>query len=146
VAKQKTPLPAARDRIADSLPAASVDRQVTAPKASGQGTPGGLYREDDLPGYLIPQLSAGYLRYGETRGVRGIVEHNRVDLLSLVVLVGVLARVCTPSRATAMPTLGDRTSPSPQRRLKRKCELVEVGVELVRLNCVLCGAKWIALI
>jgi hypothetical protein len=35
---------------------------------------------------------AGYLRYGETRGVRGIVEHNRVDLLSLVALAGVLAR------------------------------------------------------
>jgi uncharacterized protein len=43
-----------------------------------------LSREDDLPGYL---------RYGETRGVRGIVEHNRVDLLSLVALLAVLARV-----------------------------------------------------
>jgi uncharacterized protein YprB with RNaseH-like and TPR domain len=52
-----------------------------------------LYREDDLPGYLIPQVWAGYLRYGETRGVRGIVEHNRVDLLSLIALVAVLARV-----------------------------------------------------
>jgi tetratricopeptide (TPR) repeat protein len=52
-----------------------------------------LSREDDLPGYLIPQVWAGYLRYGETRGVRGIVEHNRVDLLSLVALVAVLARV-----------------------------------------------------
>jgi uncharacterized protein YprB with RNaseH-like and TPR domain len=52
-----------------------------------------LYREDDLPGYLIPQVWAGYLRYGETRGARGIVEHNRVDLLSLIALVAVLARV-----------------------------------------------------
>jgi uncharacterized protein len=35
-----------------------------------------LSREDDLPGYLIPRVWAGYLRYGETRGVRGIVEHS----------------------------------------------------------------------
>jgi uncharacterized protein len=42
---------------------------------------------------LIPQVWAGYLRYGETRGVRGIVEHNRIDLLSLIALVAVLARV-----------------------------------------------------
>jgi hypothetical protein len=93
----------------------------------------------------MPQLSAGYLRYGETRGVRGIVEHNRVDLLSLVALAAVLARVYTEAgHRDADPLAIAR--PSPQRRLKRKCELVEVGVELVRLNCALCGAKWIALI
>jgi uncharacterized protein len=52
-----------------------------------------FYRDDDLPGYLIPQVWAAYLRYGETRGVRGIVEHNRLDLLSLIALASVLARV-----------------------------------------------------
>jgi hypothetical protein len=52
-----------------------------------------FYRDDDLPGYLIPQVWAGYVRYGETRGVQGIVEHNRLDLLSLIALATVLARV-----------------------------------------------------
>jgi uncharacterized protein len=52
-----------------------------------------FYRDDDLPGYLIPQIWGAYLRYGETRGVRGIVEHNGLDLLSLVALAAVLARV-----------------------------------------------------
>ena len=52
-----------------------------------------FYRDDDMPGYLIPQVWAGYVRYGETRGVRGIVEHTRLDLLSLIALATVLARV-----------------------------------------------------
>src|SRR5688572_29191404 len=52
-----------------------------------------FYRDDDLPGYLIPQVWGAYLRYGETRGARGIVEHNRLDLLSLIALAAVLARV-----------------------------------------------------
>lgn len=63
-----------------------------------------LYRDDDLPSYLIPQVWAAYLRYGETRGVRGIVEHNRFDLLSLVALAGVLARVyAEPGHSYADP-------------------------------------------
>jgi uncharacterized protein len=63
-----------------------------------------LHRDDDLPGYLIPQVWTGFLRYGETRGLRGILEHNRMDLLSLVALSSVLARTyAEPGQRYANP-------------------------------------------
>jgi uncharacterized protein len=52
-----------------------------------------LYRQDDLPGYLIPQIWTDLLRRGETRGLRGIIEHNRTDVMSLIALAIVLARI-----------------------------------------------------
>lgn len=51
-----------------------------------------LYRHDDMPGYLIPQLWTDLLRRGETRGLRGIIEHNGTDVLSLIALASVLGR------------------------------------------------------
>src|ERR1700694_3328292 len=51
-----------------------------------------LYRHDDMPGYLIPQLWGDLLRRGETRGLRGIIEHNGTDVLSLIALASVLGR------------------------------------------------------
>lgn len=51
-----------------------------------------LYRDNDTPGHLIPQIWTDFLRLGETRGLRGIVEHNCTDLLSLIALACVLGR------------------------------------------------------
>jgi uncharacterized protein len=51
-----------------------------------------LSRHDDLPGYLIPQIWTDLLRRGETRGLRGVIEHNRTDVLSLIALAIVLGR------------------------------------------------------
>lgn len=51
-----------------------------------------LYRDNDTPGHLIPQMWTDFLRGGETRGLRGIVEHNCTDVLSLIALACVLAR------------------------------------------------------
>ena len=51
-----------------------------------------LYRHDDMPGYLIPQIWADLLRQGETRGLRGIIEHNGTDVLSLIALASVVGR------------------------------------------------------
>ena len=51
-----------------------------------------LYREDDTPGHLIPQIWTQWLRYGETHELRGIVDHNGTDVLSLIVLTSVLGR------------------------------------------------------
>ena len=51
-----------------------------------------LHRHDDTPGYLIPQIWSDLLRGGETRGLRGIIEHNRTDVLSLIALATVLAQ------------------------------------------------------
>jgi uncharacterized protein YprB with RNaseH-like and TPR domain len=51
-----------------------------------------LSRIDDMPGYLIPQVWTDLLRRGETRGLRGVIEHNRTDVLSLIALAIVLGR------------------------------------------------------
>jgi uncharacterized protein YprB with RNaseH-like and TPR domain len=63
-----------------------------------------LYRHDDMPGYLIPQLWADLLRRGETRGLRGIIEHNGTDVLSLIALASVLGRAyAKPGQCDADP-------------------------------------------
>jgi uncharacterized protein YprB with RNaseH-like and TPR domain len=63
-----------------------------------------LYRHDDMPGYLIPQVWADLLRRGETRGLRGIIEHNGTDVLSLIALASVLGRAyAEPGQCAADP-------------------------------------------
>jgi uncharacterized protein len=52
----------------------------------------GLAREDDVPGGLIPMLYFDYLRSRRAAPLRRVFEHNRVDVLSLVALVGWFGR------------------------------------------------------
>ena len=54
-----------------------------------------LFRSNDVPGHMIPQIWSGWLQYGETEGVRGIIDHNRLDVLSLVALAGVVGQTYT---------------------------------------------------
>ena len=49
----------------------------------------GLYRDDDLPGALAPAAFVAWLRDRSGR-VDQVFEHNRLDVLSLVTLLGVL--------------------------------------------------------
>jgi len=49
-----------------------------------------LYRTDDVPGHLIPHIWAAWLQHGDTASLPGVVEHNRIDLLSLVALTAVI--------------------------------------------------------
>src|SRR5258706_13603561 len=49
-----------------------------------------LFRDDDVPGHLIPAIWTDWLRSGATEQLRGVVEHNRLDVLSLIALAGVL--------------------------------------------------------
>jgi uncharacterized protein YprB with RNaseH-like and TPR domain len=51
-----------------------------------------LSRDNDTPGELIPQIWTDLLRRGETGGLRGVIEHNRTDVLSLIALAIVLGR------------------------------------------------------
>ena len=51
-----------------------------------------LFREDDVPGHMIPQIWTDLLQFGETRHLRGVVEHNLTDILSLVALSAVVGR------------------------------------------------------
>ena len=52
----------------------------------------GQPRDDDTPGWLIPQLYFDYLRDGDARRLRGVFEHNRRDILALAALAGLACR------------------------------------------------------
>lgn len=53
--------------------------------------------QDDVPGWLIPDLYADYARSGDAREMPRIFYHNAQDILSLVTLT---ARMCSLLRAT----------------------------------------------
>ncbi len=51
----------------------------------------GVIRDDDVPGYLIPEIYFRYLRTKDARALKQVFEHNLQDILSLVALV---SRMC----------------------------------------------------
>jgi len=56
----------------------------------------GLARESDVPGSLIPLLYFDYLRSRRAGPLKRVFEHNRLDVLSLVALVGWFGRALSP--------------------------------------------------
>jgi hypothetical protein len=52
-------------------------------------------RENDVPGQLIPTLYFNYVRTGIPRGIRQVLEHNRLDISSLAALTQHVSRVLT---------------------------------------------------
>ena len=52
-----------------------------------------LREQDDVPGYLIPQLYTDYLHTGDPREMRRVIYHNTVDILSMVTLAAHLLEV-----------------------------------------------------
>ena len=55
----------------------------------------GLHRSDDLPGWLVPQVWSEFVRTGVLGEVPRILEHNRLDVITLAALPGELCRVHT---------------------------------------------------
>jgi uncharacterized protein YprB with RNaseH-like and TPR domain len=53
----------------------------------------GHVREDDVPGYAIPSRYFQYVRSGDERPLAGVLEHNRLDLLSLALLTARAAQL-----------------------------------------------------
>jgi uncharacterized protein len=51
----------------------------------------GFTRKDDFPSHLIPQAWTDFVRGGGVQSLQAIAEHNRHDVLSLAVLLGMLA-------------------------------------------------------
>lgn len=47
----------------------------------------GVYRYNDTPGYLIPQLYFDYLRTGDPEPLAGVMLHNRLDIVTLLFLL-----------------------------------------------------------
>ena len=48
----------------------------------------GVTRLEDVPGWLVPQLYFEYLRTGDARNMVAVLDHNLLDVLSLVTLAG----------------------------------------------------------
>jgi uncharacterized protein YprB with RNaseH-like and TPR domain len=62
----------------------------------------GIARDDDLPGHRIPSVWASFVQSGDTRELGALVQHNRIDLLSLAALLPTLRHVYLgPAAATA---------------------------------------------
>ena len=57
----------------------------------------GLHRVGDVPGYEIPSRFFNFVRTGDARPLEAVLEHNRLDLISLAALL---------ARAIALITLG----------------------------------------
>ena len=50
----------------------------------------GLHRQDDVPGWEIPSRYFVYARTGDASGLAGVLEHNRLDLVSLGAVAAVV--------------------------------------------------------
>ena len=50
-----------------------------------------FFRENDIPGHLIPAAYGNYLRYANTHLIQEVLHHNQLDILSLAVLT---AKAC----------------------------------------------------
>lgn len=48
--------------------------------------------EEDIPGWMIPQMYIDYLRSGDARPLRGVFYHNLMDILSMASLLDLMAR------------------------------------------------------
>lgn len=64
----------------------------------------GHYREDDVPGSLIPELYLEYLRGGDVRPLLGVLEHNASDLIGLAAILPRMASHFAEVRAGDDPT------------------------------------------
>jgi tetratricopeptide (TPR) repeat protein len=69
----------------------------------------GHVREDDVPGFEIPARYFDFVRSGDARGLQGVLEHNRLDLLALAMLTaraGQLLEEGPPATRSAREALG----------------------------------------
>jgi hypothetical protein len=61
----------------------------------------GHVRDDDVPGYAIPTRYFQYVRTGDPRPLAPVLEHNRLDLLSLALLTSRAAQLLERGAAAA---------------------------------------------
>ena len=54
-----------------------------------------FFREDDLPGYLVPSVYFDWLAEESLESIEKVMEHNRLDIVSLCFLTALLADVYT---------------------------------------------------
>jgi uncharacterized protein YprB with RNaseH-like and TPR domain len=69
----------------------------------------GFEREGDVPGFEIPERYFRYVRTGDARPLAGVLEHNRLDLLSLALVTARAAQLVDegpPGVRTAREAVG----------------------------------------
>jgi uncharacterized protein YprB with RNaseH-like and TPR domain len=55
----------------------------------------GVHRQGDVPSHLIPALYFDYLRTGDLSPLVDVIQHNKLDILSLVSLAGWMGQMVT---------------------------------------------------
>lgn len=89
--------------------------------------------DDDVPGWLIPQLYTDYLRTHNPREMQRVIYHNTIDILSMVTLTAHLLEVFGAPMAG-----GPTTRPSPRAPSTAKTPAASPGPtpeDLLRLAC-----------
>jgi uncharacterized protein YprB with RNaseH-like and TPR domain len=81
--------------------------------------------QDDVPGYLIPQMYLNYLRTGEADEMRRVIYHNTIDILSMVTLAAHLMDIFATPFGSPAPRAGGRVKPVVERTAE----------DLLRLGC-----------
>jgi uncharacterized protein YprB with RNaseH-like and TPR domain len=81
--------------------------------------------QDDVPGYLIPQMYVDYLRTRRADEMRRVIYHNTIDILSMVTLAAHLMDVFATPFAAALPRPTRRaqpaSEPAPEDLLRLAC-------------------------
>ncbi len=76
----------------------------------------GFVREHDLPGREAPAAWEHFRRSGDPSPVLQVLEHNRLDVLSMIPLAGILLGETDLLAATALPTFEAMQAPAPRRQ------------------------------
>jgi uncharacterized protein YprB with RNaseH-like and TPR domain len=92
--------------------------------------------DDDVPGWLIPQLYHDYLRTGNPREMRRVIYHNTVDILSMVTLAAHLLEVfATPFDSGPRTARAGGGEASPAARAAAVHPAEPAPADLLRLAC-----------
>ncbi|HHV43770.1 MAG TPA: hypothetical protein GXX57_03755 [Firmicutes bacterium] len=70
----------------------------------------GLRRIDDVPGYLIPEYYFRYLESGDAVPLVPVLKHNRLDILSMVTLLGLILETLTEPEQLNDPAMTMRVA------------------------------------
>ncbi len=71
--------------------------------------------QDDVPGYLIPQMYVDYLRTHDPAEMRRVIYHNTIDILSMVTLASHLMDVFATPLSAVRPGTPRRARPAGER-------------------------------
>ena len=69
-----------------------------------------IFREGDVPGYLIPQLWFRYLEERDARPLKGVLHHHEMDILSLVSLTAWMSQCLDSPGGQGFAHLEDKLS------------------------------------